>query len=466
MYPTKSEAPYAATLMKVKTKEYKFKYTDVSGGKVFEADNKTYTAGAGAYLKAALKAVSTAQDDWRFHDFANYLIFQCFHMQGIPDSETREDNFVEPYDWGRLEFRDFFNTIFKLPRVMEPIVKTNKDALAKAREEFILIKDLKSDPVTNHHVTLSPAVIKGHLLMINNKLKKLPGVNVKYVAGMTGVFALPRGRAPISFNKPTFTMTVLNSEIPDSSPDALMELELHPKFFVQMGMCNTTTTKIKMMNWDNCEDTACVEVNDQAVSSNGTPTQGFPDYLFHTSTLLGPTVWEWTTTYRRLYIPIQATGNINDYTSINNVQINQRTPLCPLDMDIQPTEASKVDTRVECPNLLYYSQQYFTHPQNRDLLRRVSRKLKEGGITTAENNSIEEIQFVNVLYHKIHDNVRKLKRLRINLTEDDHDVGAVDKIRYPAGSKSMVALTFQPRRKRPRLAEEHSFQIHCTRRKS
>ena len=175
-------------------------------------------------------------------------------------------------------------------------------------------------------MTLSPAVIKGHLLMINNKLKKLPGVNVKYVAGMTGVFALPRVRAPISFNKPTFTMTVFNSEIPDSSPDALMELELHPKFFVQMGMCNTTTTKIKMMNWDNCEDTACVEVNDQAVSSNGTPKQGLADYLFHTSTLLGPIVWEWTTTYRRLYIPIQATGNINDYTSINNVQINQRTP--------------------------------------------------------------------------------------------------------------------------------------------
>ena len=105
MYPTKSEAPYATTLMKVKTKEYKFKYTDVSGGKVFEADNKTYTAGASNYLKAALKAVGTAQDDWRFHDWASYLIFQCFHMQGVPNSETREDNFVEPYDWGRLEFR-------------------------------------------------------------------------------------------------------------------------------------------------------------------------------------------------------------------------------------------------------------------------------------------------------------------------------------------------------------------------
>ena len=209
---------------------------------MFEADNKNYTAGSGDYLKAVLRAGSRAQDQWLFHDFASYLIFQCFHMQGIPDSETREDNFVEPYDWGRLEFRGFFNTIFKLPRVVEPIVKTNKDALAKAREEFILIKDLKSDPVTNHRVKLSPAVIKGHLLMINNKLKKLSGVDVKYAAGMTGVFALPLGRAPISFNKPTFTMTVLNSEITDSSPDTLMELGLHPKFFVPMGICNTTTT--------------------------------------------------------------------------------------------------------------------------------------------------------------------------------------------------------------------------------
>ena len=49
MYPTKSEAPYATTLMKVKTKKYKFKYTHVSGGKVFEAENKTYTVGAGNY---------------------------------------------------------------------------------------------------------------------------------------------------------------------------------------------------------------------------------------------------------------------------------------------------------------------------------------------------------------------------------------------------------------------------------
>ena len=122
-------------------------------------------------------------------------------------------------------------------------MKTNKDVLAKAREEFILIKDLKSDPVTNHGVTLSPAVIKGHLLMINNKLKKLSGVDVKYAAGMTGVFALPSGRATISFNTPTFTMTVLNSEITDSSPDALMELEFHPKFFVQMRMSSKTTTR-------------------------------------------------------------------------------------------------------------------------------------------------------------------------------------------------------------------------------
>ena len=211
--------------------------------------------------------------------------------------------------------------------------------------------------------------------------------------------------------------------------------------------------KIKKMNWDNCEDTRGVEVNDQAASSNGTPTEGGAGYLFHTSTLLGPIVWEWTTMYRRLYIPIQATGNLNDYTTINNVEINQWTPLV-LDMDIQPTDASKVDTRVEYPNLLDYSQQYFTQPQKRDLLRRVSRKLKEGTTTTTENNRIEEVQFVNVLYCK-------LKRLRINLTEDDHDMGAVDKIRYPAGSKSMVALTFQPHRKRPRLAEEHSFQIHC-----
>ena len=216
-----------------------------------------------------------------------------------------------------------------------------------------------------------------------------------------------------------------------------------------------------MMNWGNCKDTRGVEVNDQAASSNGTPTQGGAGYLFHTSTLLGPIVWEWTTTYRRLYIPIQATGNINHYTTINNVEINQRTPLWPLDMDIQPTDTFKVDTRVECPNLLHYSQQYFTQPQNTDLLRRVSRKLKEGAATTTENNNIEEIQFVNVLYHKIYDNVRKLKRLRINLTEDDHNVGAVDKIHYPAGSKSMVALTFPPRRKRPRLAEEQLFQIHC-----
>ena len=67
-------------------------------------------------------------------------------------------------------------------------------------------------------------------------------------------------------------MTVLNSEITDSSPDTLMELELHPKFFVQMGIRNTITTKIKMMNWDNCKDTRGVEVNDQAASSNGTPT--------------------------------------------------------------------------------------------------------------------------------------------------------------------------------------------------
>ena len=153
---------------------------------------------------------------------------------------------------------------------------------------------------------------------------------MKYAAGMTGVFTLPRGRAPISFNQPTFTITVLNSEITDSSPDALMEMELRPKFFVQMGMRNTTTTKIKMMNWDNCEDARGVEVNDQAASSNGTPTQGGAGYLFHTSTLLGPIVWEWTTMYRRLYIPILATGNINDYTTINNVQINQRTPLWPL----------------------------------------------------------------------------------------------------------------------------------------
>ena len=76
-------------------------------------------------------------------------------MQGIPESETREDNFVEPYEWGRLEFRAFFNTIFKLPRVVEPTVKTNKDVLAEAREEFILIKDLKSDPVSRINVYLT-----------------------------------------------------------------------------------------------------------------------------------------------------------------------------------------------------------------------------------------------------------------------------------------------------------------------
>ena len=51
--------------------------------------------------------------------------------------------------------------------------------------------------------------------------------------------------------------------------------------------------------------------------------------------------------------------------------------------------------------------------------------------------------------------------MKLDVTNENYELGVTDSVTFPPGSKSMVALTFQPRRKKIRIANEHSFQINC-----
>ena len=453
LHPAQSTAPYARALMGVKKKTFTFKYADLGeGGKVFQADGKTYTEAAWTYLKACFSTISTTQDQWLLHETIDPpQVFQYYRLTSIP-YDNRPQCFVEPYEWGRLELKGMFNTIFKLPRVLEPIVKTVKDT---TDHNFIVVKDRTENPVAVHRVSISDTVQKGNASIINNKLKDISTDDfaVSYVATFTKTMTMSTGETTVTIPKPTLIVKVKNT-----SQTILGEVELHPRFFAQLGVTDSETVTVVLPNWAACENNLCMTINGESVTAIVVQNQA--DHLVHSNPQLSVCMWEWTSTHMNWYLSMETSANLVNYSTIYNIQIFQQMPLV-LDHTQKGVEASsRVDTRVECPGLIDSAQQYFTQPKNKDLLRRVSRRLKKGSDTQNKHkNSVEEVQFINMTYHKITDN--PLKRLRVKLTEDDHDLDTVEEIRYPSGSKSMLTLTFQPRPKRVKMAEEHTFQMTC-----
>ena len=336
--------------------------------------------------------------------------------------------------------------------MLEPIVKTVKDT---TDHKFIVVKDRTQNPAVVSRVSISDTVQKGNVYIIDNKLKAISTerVAVSYVPSLTKTMTLSTGETSVTIPKPTLIVKVKNT-----SHQYVADVELHPRFFAQLGVTDSETVTVVLPNWVACENKLCMTINGEAVTALVIQNQA--DYLIHSNGQLSVCMWEWTSTHMIWYLSIETSANLVNYSTIYNLQIFQQMPLV-LDHTQKGVEAStRVDTRVECPGLIDSAQQYFTQPKNKDLLRRVSRRLKKGSDTQAKHkNSVEEVQFINLTYHKIPHN--PLKRLRVKLTEDDHDLDTVEEIRYPSGSKSMITLTFQPRPKRVKMAEEHTFQMTC-----
>ena len=277
---------------------------------------------------------------------------------------------------------------------------------------------------------------------------------------MSGTYPFEGGPLKVVFDYPTFTVSIPTASITSTSAEEILALELYPAFF-NNRMRTQPVYKIKIMNWHRCTDNTCVKINDETTQGGKTPKVGTAGYFLHVHTdVMGPILWHYVEGVNHYHIPIipsKTRGGKRQlvrYGYSNRLQYNHSMPL-KLDMD-QPSGSVDVDTRVECSDLLDYSQQYFTKPTNTKLLRSIRRRLKEGNAS-----DLEEIQFSNVLYHKVHGHVNKLKRLRIDITNENYELGVTDSVSFPPGSKSMVVLTFQPRRKKLRIANEHSFQINC-----
>ena len=467
LYPTQTPAPFAAKPKKQLphplrpvTKSVTFQLSDVEGGKIFKEGKKTYTEGARKYLKKQLQAAGTVQDEW---DWTQMKIIQRFDLSRIPDGETRDSNFVEPTDWGHIEFRGFFNSLFKLPRTVEPSLETHKAKWSSGYtpRNYMLIKDFRANET--HRVDISPALSIGHLKSIDQQLKGLSlsnGMTIRYVSSVTGTFPIDGQDQTLTFNYPTFVISMPTAPVTSTSDDEIVLLRLYPAFYKDLRHHRNIPLNIKILNWKRCHDGKCVEVNEKTYGR--TPQAGKAGYFMHAHHLmLGPVLGYYDDGTIQFYVPVippknnvAAAAQLEKYKKHNRLQYNHVMPIA-LDMDLAAGSV-EVDTRVECKDLLDYSQQYFTKPANTNLLRRIRRRLKEGNAS-----DLEEIQFTNVLYHKVHEHVNKLKRLRIDISNENYDLGVTDNVSFPTGSKAMVALTFQPRRKRFRIADEHSFQINC-----
>ena len=395
LHPAQSEAPFAAKAkngltdpMQPITKTYTFQMSDVTGGKIFKPNNRSYTDGAKAYLRAKIKDAGTSQDEW---DYKSNNVIQRFKLKNIPAGADQDSNFVEPTDWGRMEFRGFFNSHFKLPRIIEPSLESHKAKWTSGYNpsDYIVLKDLQNNK--EHRVGISPSIFIGHMKVINNQLKdlSLPGnITVQYRQAVGGMYPFPAGQLKVVFDYPTFTISIPTSSITSTSAEEIIALELYPAYFNDL-LLTQTALKIKILNWHRCTDKACVQINDVSTQSGQTPTVGSAGFFLHIHTdVMGPILWHYEEDVNHFHIPIVPPKNKAGkkqearYEDKNRLQFNHSVPLT-LDLD-QPSGSVDVDTRIECRDLLDYSQQYFTKPSNTNLLRRIRRRLKEGNASDLE----------------------------------------------------------------------------------
>ena len=143
--------------------------SDVTGGKIFKP-NKKYTDAAQKYLRAKIKDAGTLQDEW---DYKSNNVIQRFKLKNIPAGADQDSNFIRPTDWGHMEFRGFFNSLFKLPRIIEPSLESHKAQWTSGYNptDYLVLKDLQNN--RDHRITVSPSIYIGHLKVINNQLKAL-----------------------------------------------------------------------------------------------------------------------------------------------------------------------------------------------------------------------------------------------------------------------------------------------------
>ena len=167
---------------------------------------------------------------------------------------------------------------------------------------------------------------------------------------------------------------------------------------------------------------------------------------------------EWTDQYIRTYIQIKTNEDSPNYNNPNDLLFTQFEPL---EQDFStyntPKDALRVDTLIKCPDLLDRGQQFFTNDSNSGLLRRVNRQLEQ---SVGDSKQVEEVDFVNVLYHKVNPNVSSLKRVHIDVDTVDTDLDEIEPPRHMDGSKSQMVLHFKPTKK-ARYPEEQSFQVVC-----